>query len=142
MLSVTDTTLDLLVLQLVLHGLGVGVVGLVLGVLAPVGAGAEDDVLADGGGIGSRALAILGAGAELGPVLAFGHAGADCLAVGDEANSSGGLDLLAVLVVAVLDHRRAAILVVDLLRRRKLGLCGLLEIIVVRPVVLCLGSHD
>jgi hypothetical protein len=140
MLSVTDTTFDLLVLQLVLHGLGVGIVGLILGVLAPVHAGAENNVLADGGGIGCRTLAILGAGAELGPVLAFSHERADCLSVGDEANPSGSLDLLAILVVAVLNHRRAAVLVVDLLRRRELRLCGLFEIVVVRPVVPVLES--
>jgi hypothetical protein len=140
MLSVTDTTFDLLVLQLVLHGLGVGVVGLILGVFAPVRAGAENDVLADRSSVGRRTLTVLGAGAKLGPVLALSHAGTDCLAVGDEANPSGGLDLLAVLVVAVLNHRRAAILVVDLLGRRELGLCGLVEIIVVRPVVPVSGS--
>lgn len=45
MLAVTDTTLDGLVLELLLHGVGVRVLVLVLGVLAPVGAEAEDDVL-------------------------------------------------------------------------------------------------
>lgn len=49
MLAVTDTALDLLVLQLVLHASGVGL--LLLGVLAPVRAGSEYDVLANGGGI-------------------------------------------------------------------------------------------
>lgn len=47
MFAVANTTLHLLVLQLVLHGLGVRVLALVLGVLAPVDAGSEDDVLAD-----------------------------------------------------------------------------------------------
>lgn len=44
MFAVANTALDFLVLELVLHSLGVGVGALVLGVLAPVDAGAEDDV--------------------------------------------------------------------------------------------------
>lgn len=47
MFAVANTALDLLVLQLVLHRLRVGVLALVLGILAPVDAGSEDDVLAD-----------------------------------------------------------------------------------------------
>lgn len=137
MLAVADTALDLLVLELVLHGLGVGVLALVLGVLAPVGRRPEDDVLADGGGVGGRAHGVLGGGAKLGPRLALGHAGVDDLAVGDVADAPCGLDLLAVVVVAVLDDGGAAVLVLDLLHRRQVDRrrCRVLEILIVRPVV-------
>lgn len=52
MLSRTDTTLDLLVLQLVLHAalLAAILLGL-LGMGLPVGAGTENNVLADGGSV-------------------------------------------------------------------------------------------
>ena len=43
MLAVTDTTLDFLVLQLVLHASGLSL--LLLRILAPVAARSEDDVL-------------------------------------------------------------------------------------------------
>lgn len=134
MLAVADTALDLLVLQLVLHGLGVGVLALVLGVLAPVEGRLEDDVLADRGGVGGRTGAVLGAKAELGPRLAVGDAGVDDLAVGDVADASCSLDLLAVVVQAVLDDGRAAILVGDLLGGREFG-GGLLELVIVGPIV-------
>lgn len=49
MLAVTDTALDLLVLQLVLHASGLSL--LLLGIFAPVRARSEYDVLSDRGGI-------------------------------------------------------------------------------------------
>lgn len=134
MLAVADTTLDLLVLELVLHGLGVGVLVLVLGILAPVDGGLEDDVLADRSRVGRGAGAILGAAAELGPGLALGYPRVDHLAVGDEADSPGRLDFLALVVDPVLDDGRAAVFVVDLLGGRELE-GGLVEIFVVSPVV-------
>lgn len=60
MLAVADTALDLLVLELVLHALGVGVLALVLGLLLPVGRGAEDDVLAHRRGVGHGAQGVAG----------------------------------------------------------------------------------
>jgi hypothetical protein len=141
MVAVADTALDLLVLELVLHrdGRGVGLLG--LGVLAPVGAGPEDDVLADAGRVGRRTRRVLGRGAELGPRLAVGDARVDDLLVGDEADAAGRLDLLPVLVVAVLDHRCAAVLVGDLLGRGQL-LDGLVQVLVVGPVVPGRGEND
>lgn len=50
MLPVTNTTLDLLVLELVLHAACLWL--LLLGILAPVGAWAENDVLTNRCGIG------------------------------------------------------------------------------------------
>lgn len=134
MLAVTDTTLDRLVLELVLHGVGLSVLGLVLGVLLPVGREAEDDVLADRGRVALGALLVVGRQAKLAPCLALGDARVDDLAVRHEADSPGGLDLLAILVVAVGDGGLGAVLVLDGLGRGQLGLGGLVEIIVIRPI--------
>jgi hypothetical protein len=133
-LAVADTALDLLVLELVLHGLSVGVGALLLGILAPRDAGAEDDVLADGGGVGGRARGVLCAQAELGPRFPGGDAGVDCLGLGDVADPASRLDLLALVVVSVCDDRLGAILVRDGLGRRQLG-GGLLDVVVVGPIV-------
>lgn len=118
MLAVTDATLDGLVLELLLHGVGVDVLGLVLGVLAPVGAQAEDDVLADRRRVHLRADAVLLGEAELAPCLALGDAGVHDLAVRHQADASGRLDLLAVLVVSVGDGRLRSVLVLEGLRGR------------------------
>lgn len=134
MLTVADTALDLLVLELVLHGLGVGVGGLILLGLSPVDAWSEDDVLADGGGVGGRAGRILCAEAELGPGFSVGDAGVYGLGVGGEANSAGGLDLSAVVIVTECDDGLCSILVGDGLRLGEIG-GGLLDIVVVGPVV-------
>jgi hypothetical protein len=142
MLAVADTALDLLVLELVLHGLGVGVVGLVLGLLAPVDRGPEDDVLADGGRVGRRPGRVVGRVAEFGPRLALGHARVDDLAADHVAHAPRRLDLLPQVVVPVLDDGPRAVLVLDLLRRRqvrrrrrRLRRRRFLELLVVRPVV-------
>ena len=134
MLAVTDTALDLLVAQLVLHRLGVGVRLLVLGVLAPVGAGAEDDVLAHRGGVGDGALRVLGAVAELGPRLAVRHAGVHALRVRRVAHAAGRLDLLAVLVDVVGDDGLRAVLVAERLGGRELGR-ELVHVLIVGPVM-------
>lgn len=134
MLTVTDSALDRFVLELVFHSGGVDVLGFVLGVLAPVGRQAENDVLAHAGRIHLRALGIFGRQAELGPSLALSDAGVDDLAVCDHADAPGRLDLLAVLVESVGDGGLGAILVLDRLGWRQLGAHGLVEIIVVGPV--------
>jgi hypothetical protein len=134
MLAVANTTLDLLVLELVLHGLGVGVGRLVLGILAPVDAWSEDDVLTDGCGIGGRAWGILCAEAKLGPGFSVGDAGVYGLGVGDESDAASRLDLLAVVIVAECDDGLGAVLVGDGLGGREIG-GGLLDIVVVGPVV-------
>ena len=118
MLAVANTALDLLVLELVLEGVGVGVLGLVFLVLLPVRRRPEDDVLADRGRIVRRASAVLSALAELGPRLALGHAGVDDLAVGGEADPSGRLHLLALVIVSEADDGLGAVLVLDGLRGR------------------------
>lgn len=134
MLSVANSALDLLVLELVLHGLGIGILALVLGILAPVGRWLEDDVLANGCRIGCGTSTILGRSSKLGPALAIGDAGVDNLAMGDEANATGRLHLLVLVVDVILDDGRAAILVGDLLGGREL-VGGLLGVDVVGPVM-------
>ena len=134
MLTVANTTLDLLVLELVLHGLGGGVVGLLLLGLSPVDAWSEDDVLTDGSGVGSRACGILCAEAELGPCLSVGDAGVYGLGVGNESDSASGLNLTTVVIVTECDDSLCSILVGDSLRLGEIGGC-LLDIVVVGPVV-------
>lgn len=113
MLSVADSALDLLVLELVLHSVGVGVLALVLLVLAPVGRGAEDDVLADRGCVRCRARAVLGRQAKLLPLLALGHARVHHLAVRRQPHPARRLDLLALVVEAPADDGLGAVLVDD-----------------------------
>jgi hypothetical protein len=133
MLAVADTALDLLVLELVLHGLGIGVGRLVLGVFAPVDAWSEDDVLADRGGVRGRAVGVLGAEAELAPGLAVGDARVDRLGVRGVADAARRLDLLALVVVAEEDDGLGAVLVGNGLWGWEVG-GRLLDVIVVGPV--------
>lgn len=137
MLSVTDTALDLLILQLVLHGLRGCVATVLLGILAPVDTGSEDDVLGHRGGIGGRAGRVLGAEAELGPRFSVRDSGVHGLGVGDVSDAASGLDLLAFIVVLVGDDRLGSVLVGDGLGGRELscGGGGLLDVVVVGPVV-------
>ena len=139
MLAVADTALDLLVAELVLHRLRVRVVGLVLGLFAPVGRRPEDDVLADGGRVGRRSGRVLGRVAKFGPSLALRHPRVDDLAADHVTHPPGGLDLLPLIVEPVLDYGPCSILVLYLLRRRQVGRDSrrgrLLKILVVRPVV-------
>lgn len=133
-LAVTDTALDLLVAQLVLHGLGVGVRLLVLRVLAPVGAGPEDDVLAHRRRVRHGARAVLGAVAELGPRLAVRHPRVHPLRVRRVPHPPGRLDLLVVLVDVVGDDGLGAVLVAERLRGRELR-GDLVHVLIVGPVV-------
>jgi len=55
--------------------------------------------------------------------------------VRDEADPPRRLDLLAIVVEPVLDDGRAAILVLDLLRGREVDDSGLVEVLIVGPVV-------
>lgn len=132
--AIADTALDLLVLELGLHGLGALVGALLLGILAPGDAGSEDDVLADRGGIGGRARGIFGAQAELGPHFPVCDTGADCLGLGDVADAASRLDFLALVIVSVGDGGLSTVLVRDGLRRGEFG-GGLLDVVVVGPVM-------
>lgn len=118
MLPVADSALHLLVPQLILHGLGVGILALVPGILAPVRRGAENNVLADGGGIVRGTGSIFGGLAKLGPSFTLGDAGVNDLAVSNVPDAAGGFHFLAFVVVPVLDDRCGAVLVLNLLGRR------------------------
>lgn len=133
MLAVANTALDLLVLELVLHGLSVGVLALLLLVLAPVHARAEDDVLADRGGVGCGTDRVARAVAKLAPGLALGDAGVDLFRVRGVADAAGRLDLLVLLVEAVRDDGLGAIPVADGLRRGKVGGGDVIDVFVVGP---------
>jgi hypothetical protein len=134
MLAITDTAFDLLVLELVLHGLGVLVGALILGILAPGDAWSEDDVFTDGGGIGGRSRGIFGAQAELGPRFPVCDAGVHCLGLGDVADPTSRLYFLALIVVSIGDDSLSTIFVRDSLRRGEFG-GDLLVVVVVGPVV-------
>lgn len=133
MLSAANTTLDLLVLELVLHAalLGALLLGL-LGICLPVNLRAEDDVLADGGSVegGTGGVALLES--ELFPFAAFGDLGVDVFADDGGLNSAGDLHFLAVIVEAVGDDSLGAVLVRDHLLRGERG--GVIEFFVVGPV--------
>lgn len=111
MLATANTTLDLLVLELVLHAalfrvlLGFG------GLSLPVRAGAEDHVLTDGGGVegGARRVALLEA--ELGPRPALGHLWVDVLADYGGLDPASDLHFLVVIIEAVGDDRLGAVFV-------------------------------
>jgi hypothetical protein len=134
MLAVADTALDLLVLELVLHGLRIGVGALVLGVLAPADARPENHVLGNGSRVGRRARAVVGTGAKLAPALTISHARVDLFRVRNVADAARRLDFLALVVDTVCDDGLGAVLVGDCLRRWQLG-GRLLDIIIVGPVV-------
>lgn len=132
MLSSTDTALDLLSLQLVFHGSWLWL--LLLGILAPVDAWPEDDVLADSGGIQSWASLVLSGESELAPLLALRDARGDDLLDDGCANAAGGLDLLSVLVQAVCDDSLGSILVGgDLLWWEFLGV--VVQLLIIGPVL-------
>lgn len=109
MLSSTDTALDLLVLQLVLHASGLWL--LLLGILAPVDRWLENNILADGGGVQCWSWLILCGKSKLCPCLALCNSWADNLLVNSGANAAGGLDLLSVVVQVVCDDSLRSILV-------------------------------
>ena len=132
MLPSTDTALDLLALQLVLHRSRLWL--LLLGILAPVDAWLEDDVLADSGGVHSWSSLVLSGQSELAPLLALRDTRGDNLLHHSCANAARGLDLLSVIVQAVCDNSLRSILVGgDLLWWEFEG--GIVELFVIGPVL-------
>ena len=132
MLSITDTTLNLLVLQLVLHGAGLG--GLLLGVLSPVGTWLEDDVLSDRGGVWCWAGLILLRLPELRPGLALGDTWVDDLFHEGCADAACSLNFLAIVVQSPGNSSDGSVLVGSSGVRWKL-VGGLIELVVVGPVL-------
>lgn len=102
MLSGTNTTLNLLVLELILHAALLAALLLsLLGLSLPVGAGTENDVLTDGGGIERRTGGVALLVAELGPRSALSDLGVDILTNNGGLDAAGDLDLLVIVVEAV-----------------------------------------
>lgn len=132
-LSAANTTLDLLVLELILHAALLAAVLLRLRSLClPVDAGSESDVLTDGGSIerGSGSVALLET--ELGPGPPLRNLGVDMFANDGGLDPAGDLHLLALIVEAVRHNGLGAIFVrCDLLRGER---GGVIELLVVGPV--------
>lgn len=129
-LAVTDPTLDLLVLQLLLHAALVRL--LLLGVGLPVDAGPEDDVLAHGRRVEGRARRVALFEPEFRPCFALRHARVHVLFDDGGADPPGRFHFLAVFVEAVGDDGFRAVFV----RRDGLGREGgwVVEFFVVGPV--------
>jgi hypothetical protein len=133
MLSGTNTTLNLLVLELILHAALLAAILLsLLGLSLPVDAGTEDDVLADGGGIECRTGRVTLLETELGPRAALGDLRVDVFANDGGLDASGNLHFLVVIVEAVGDDGLGAIFVGDHLLRGERG--GVIEFLVVGPI--------
>jgi len=132
-LSGTNTTLNLLVLELILHAALLAAILLsLLGLSLPVNAGTEDNVFTDGGSIerGTRGVALLET--ELGPRPALGHLRVDVFADDGGLDAAGNLHFLVVIVEAVGDDGLGAIFVGDHLLRGERG--GVIEFLVIGPV--------
>ena len=133
MLSAANTTLDLLVLELILHAALLAAVLLRLrGLCLPVDAGSENDVLTDGGSIerGSGSVALLET--ELGPGPPLRNLGVHMFPHDGGLDPAGDLHLLALVVEAVRHNGLGAIFVrCDLLRGER---GGVIELLVVGPV--------
>ena len=132
-LATANTTLDLLVLELVLHAalLATVLLGL-LGLYLPVGAGAENNVLADGGGVERRAGGVALLETELGPRPALGDLRVDMFTDDVGLDAAGDLHFLVVIVEAVGDDGLGAVFVRGHLLRGERG--GVVEFLVVGPV--------
>lgn len=132
MLAAANTTLDLLVLELVLHGALLGVLLGIGGLSLPVRAGTEDHVLTDGGGVegGARRVALLEA--ELGPRPALGDLWVDVLSDDGGLDPASDLHFLVVIVETVGDDRLGAVFVLG-----NLGCgqrCWIIVLIIIGPV--------
>ena len=111
MLATANTTLDLLVLELVLHATLLGVLLRLSSLGLPVCAGTEDHVLAHGGRVEGGAGRVALLEAELGPRPTLGHLWVDVLANNSRLDSAGDLHFLVLIVEAVGDDRLGAVFV-------------------------------
>lgn len=136
MLPVTDPTLDLLVLQLILHTALVRL--LLLGIRLPVDARSEQDVLADGGRVEGWTLGVPFLQPEFRPCFAFGDPWVDVLLHDRRADSSRGFHFFAVVVEAVGYDGFGAVFVGGDLLGREGG--GVVEFFVVGPVFAAVGG--
>lgn len=140
-LSVTDTALDLLVLELLLDAALLALLLIVLLAGLPVCARSEHDILCDGSSIerGAGSVALLKT--ELGPFSPLGDVGVDVLLHDGLLDPPCCLDFLAVIVDSVSDHSLCAIFVVDDLLSWELVILVVLRPIAIKTAQKCLVSH-
>lgn len=150
MFPVTDATLDLLVLQLLLqasrvdaaarHNAAVPLFDILAFLLVPLpgDAGPEDDVLPNAGGIEARAHGMPLFETELGPLAACGDTGRDGFPDDGFADALGEFDFLAGVVEGVGDFGLGAVFVGCDGWRGKGG--GVVEFFVVSPVRAAVGK--
>lgn len=132
-LATANTTLDLLVLQLILHTALLATVLLRLSRLKlPVDAGPENNVLTHGGRIERRSGRVALLQTELGPGPPLRDLRVDMFAHNGRFDPAGHLHLLAFVVESVGDDRLRAIFVGRDLLRGESG--GVVELLVVGPV--------
>jgi hypothetical protein len=131
MFSVTDTTFDLLILQLIFHTSHFRL--LLFRILPPIHAGFENDVLANGRGVYRRTSFIFCREAEFRPRLALSNARVHNFFDDGGTDAAGCFNFLAILIETVSDYRLCTILVGCNLLRRKLG-GGIVELFIVGPV--------
>jgi hypothetical protein len=130
MFSATDSTLDLLIFELVLHASLIHLLFLCVGL--PVDAWSEGDVLAHARRIERRPSRMTLLEPEFGPSFALRHSRVHSLFHDGRLDLARGLDFLAVVVEAVRDDRLGAVFVgEDLLGRKRRGV---VEFFVVGPV--------
>lgn len=133
MLAAANTTLDLLVLELILDAtlLTTGLLSF-LGLRLPVHAWSEDDVLADGGGVKRRTGSMALLETEFRPCPPLCDLRVYVLLDDSGSDPTGDLDLLAFIVEAVGNDGLCAIFVDGDLLRGEGG--GVIELLVVGPV--------
>lgn len=132
MLSLTDTTFDLLILELLLNATLLTFLLGLLGVRFPVDAGTENDVFADRGCVERWTGRVALFQTEFAPSSSLGDLRVYVLLDNGCADTSGDFDFFAVVVEVIRYDRLGAILVgCDLLRGQSRGVVKLL---VVSPV--------
>ena len=134
MLSVTDTALNLLILQLVLHASSLGL--LLLSILAPVCAWTENDILSNRGSISCRAGPILRREAKFSPLLALSNSWIYDLTDSGESYPAGSLDLFAIIIQRIGNYCLGAIFVCSGSIGREAGRNsdGIIKVFIIGPV--------
>lgn len=153
MVGTTNTTLDLLILQLILHG--PRIIDLFLCIFSPVGAGPEYDILTYAGCVRCRldircqlflpstsirfstySCGVLLRKAELRPLLPLCYSWVDDFFDCCESDAAGGFDFLALIIYSPCNDSFGTILVGSSLRGREF--VGILKIFVVGPVAVAM----
>ena len=133
MLSVTDTTLDLFILEFIPHAAVPALfLLLLLSIFLPRHARSENDILTHARGIEARTRRMSFLEPEFRPRTTFGDAGVDGFTGDGGADTTGGLDTLAFVVEAVGNDGLGTVFVGGDLLWRETG--GIIEFFVVGPV--------